>query len=183
MRQFAETYGFHHITSSPYYPQANGQAERIMHTVKNLLQNPKDPYIALLSYRATPLQWCDLSPAESFQGCRIRIGVPQPKSSFIPQWTHTQQLKELHEKYKSSQSEHFNKRHRVRSFPPLPDNTPVLVQTENSHVPGTVVQQASTPQPYILSMPNGQMRRNRINLRIRQTADTPQRRAGFRNFQ
>jgi len=27
IKQFAETYGFHHITSSPYYPQANGQAE------------------------------------------------------------------------------------------------------------------------------------------------------------
>ena len=101
MRQFAETYGFHHITFSSYYPQENGQAERTVCTVKNLLQNAKDPYMALLSYHATPTQWCNLSPAELLQGRRIRADVPQPKSSFIPQWTHTEQLKEFHGKYKS----------------------------------------------------------------------------------
>jgi len=131
--------------------------------------------MALLSYRATPMQWCNLSPAELLQGCRIRTDTPQPKSSFISQWTHTQQLKKLHEKYKSSQIEHYNKRHHVRSLPPLPDNIPVWVQTENSNVPGTVVQQASTPRSYILSTPNGQLRRNRANLRLRQPAGTPQR--------
>ena len=161
MNQFAETYGFRHVTSSPYYPQANGQAKCTVCTIKNLLQNVKDPYMALLSYHATPLQWCNLSPAELLQGSKIRTDVPQPKSSFIPRWTHTQQLKELHEKYKSSQSEYYNKRHRARSLPPLTDNTPVWVQTENSNVPGTVVRQAPTPQSYIASTPNGQMSRNK----------------------
>ena len=48
------------------------------------------------------------------------------------------------------------------------------VKTENSHVPGTVVQQASTPHltSYPHPTPNGQMRRNSINLQVKQEADT-----------
>ena len=174
MKEFAEAYGFHHITTTPYYPRANGQAERTVHTVKSLLKNAKDPYMALLSYRATPLAWCGLSPAELLLGCKIRTDVPQPKSSYIPKWTHTQNLKELHEKYKSGQRKYYNKRHNVRSLPSLPDNTPVWVQTENSQVPGTVVHQASTPRSYIASTPTGSVRRNRINLRNRRERGVPE---------
>ena len=44
-----------------------------------------------------------------------------------------------------------NKQHHVHALSSsLPNNTPVWVQTENSHVPGTVIQQASTPQSYNL---------------------------------
>ena len=43
MKQFAEQYGFHHTTTSPYYPKANGLAERAVRTVKNLLSNSPDP--------------------------------------------------------------------------------------------------------------------------------------------
>ena len=45
MKQFAEQYGFHHTTTSPYYPKANGLTERAVRTVKNLLSNSPDPYI------------------------------------------------------------------------------------------------------------------------------------------
>lgn len=51
---FAESYGFRHTTSSPRYPQSNGQAERTVKTVKKLLKSSNDRYMALLSYRATP---------------------------------------------------------------------------------------------------------------------------------
>jgi len=36
--------------------------------LKNLLKNAKDPYMALLSYHATPLAWCGLIPAELLLG-------------------------------------------------------------------------------------------------------------------
>lgn len=41
---FTSRYGFHHVTSSPRYPQANGEAERIVRTVKDLLRKARNPY-------------------------------------------------------------------------------------------------------------------------------------------
>ena len=39
MKEFSETYGFWHITTSPHYPQAIGLAERTVKTVKSLLES------------------------------------------------------------------------------------------------------------------------------------------------
>ena len=47
--EFAKNYQFQHVTSNLYYPQSNGEAERAMGTIKNLLSKCKDPYLALLA--------------------------------------------------------------------------------------------------------------------------------------
>ena len=72
-------------------------------------------------------------------GHKIRIDLPQPKSNHIPTWTHTQNLKVLHKKYKSMQEKYYNSRHRVKTLPSLPDSTPIWIQTKNTQVAGTVV--------------------------------------------
>ena len=58
---FAKAYQFQHITSSPLFPQSNSQAERMVQTIKKLFRKSDDIYQGLLSYRSTPLPWCNLS--------------------------------------------------------------------------------------------------------------------------
>ena len=40
-KQFAKEYRFQHISSSPYYPQSNGEAERAVGTIKSLLNKER----------------------------------------------------------------------------------------------------------------------------------------------
>ncbi|GFS10778.1 Pol polyprotein [Elysia marginata] len=54
-RKFTEEFSFTHTTSSPRYPQANGEAERAAQTIKNLLRKATDPYRSLHVKHNLPL--------------------------------------------------------------------------------------------------------------------------------
>ena len=88
MKDFASSYRFNHVTSSPHYPQSNGLAERTVKTAKGLLEQTTDPYLALLTYRATPFPWCGLSPAELLMGRQLKTDVPQVRQLLVPNWPH-----------------------------------------------------------------------------------------------
>ncbi|XP_061193733.1 uncharacterized protein K02A2.6-like [Saccostrea echinata] len=75
-RDFSKEYGFVHVTSSPYFPQANGQAERTVITVKNLLRKAKDLHKSLLYYPNTNIEEIGLSPAQMFLGRRLKTDLP-----------------------------------------------------------------------------------------------------------
>ena len=75
-KDFADTYSFQHVTSSPLFAQSNGQAERTVQTVKKMLRDSNDPYMAILTYRSTPFPWCKRSPAELLMGRRLRGNIP-----------------------------------------------------------------------------------------------------------
>ena len=164
MQEFAALYNFRHITSSPHYPQSNGLAERMVKTAKSLLAKSADPYLALLSYRATPLPWCGLSPAELLMGRRLQTDIPQPKRVFIPDWPYLTSFRAKDEEQKRQQKAEYDRRHRVKPLPPLPDDELVWVRTEDRQVPGRVVQPANTPRSYMVETPSGIVRRNQSHL-------------------
>lgn len=175
MKEFTQQYGIHHITSSPYYPQANGEAERAVRTVKKLLQDAPDPYKALLSYRATPIPSYGLSPAELLMGRRIRTEIPQKKECLIPKWSYIKEFREADAKCKDRQKRDYERRHRIRPLPPLPGETQVWVNTPGGQVAGQVVNPATTPRSYHVEVQSGTVRRNRSDLRLRtSSAQEPQ---------
>lgn len=53
-KQFAQTFGFEHITSSPYWSRSNGKAEAAVSDAKSILKKFPDIYLALLNIRNTP---------------------------------------------------------------------------------------------------------------------------------
>ena len=53
-QEFAVSYGFFHITSSPRYLQANGEVERAVRTARGLLTKNEDPNLALLTGSPPP---------------------------------------------------------------------------------------------------------------------------------
>ena len=101
---FAELYSFSHVTSSPYYPRGNIEAERAVRTMKNLLKDVIDPYLVLMSYRATPLPWCNLFPAQLLMGRRIRTVVPEADGVLIPSWPNLTKFRLVDEQYINANS-------------------------------------------------------------------------------
>ena len=73
---FAKDYGFSHVTSSLGHASGNGEFERAVRTIKELLYAAKDPYSALLNYRSTPLA-NGSSPAELLMSRKIRTKLPE----------------------------------------------------------------------------------------------------------
>jgi len=52
MNEFSITY----VTSSPLYPQSNGETERAVQAVKAMLRKATDPYLSMLACRSTALR-------------------------------------------------------------------------------------------------------------------------------
>ena len=82
-QQFAAAYHFTHVTSSPKFPQANGEVERAIHTAKSKLRKNEDIFSALLTYRSTPLQ-NGYSPSELLMGRRLQTQLPTHPANLYP---------------------------------------------------------------------------------------------------
>ena len=106
-KKFATEYGFFHTTSSPRFPQSNGKAERAVKTVKSLLKKAEDPYMAMLTYRSTPLS-SGFSPAELLMSRRLCANLPIMQSQLQPSVPNFSLIKAREEERKSNQKRVFD---------------------------------------------------------------------------
>lgn len=158
---FAKEWGFKHVTSSPRFPQSNGEVERGVRTVMNLLQKAKDPAKGLLSYRSTPLA-CKFSPAQLLMGRKLRNSVPMFHTELNPHWPDLEKLHARERESKLKQQTNFNLRHKATPLTPLETGTEVHVKDLDQ--PGVVVKAAETPRSYEVKTPMSTVRRNRVHL-------------------
>ena len=156
-RKFANDYQFEHITSSPHYPQSNGEAERAVQTVKSLLKKEGDPYLALLSYRATPLK-CGFSPSELLMSRKLRTNIPMTREQLKAKVADPHLVRERDESSKSQQQSDYDRYHGVRQLPSLSPGDTVWIPDRQEE--GTVTQESGT-RSFEVQTPDGTYRRNR----------------------
>ena len=92
-RTCADRWNFNHVTSSPHYSQSNGAAERVVKTVKEIFRQD-DIFLALLSYRSTPIPDLGASPAELAMGRKLRTTMPSLPSTLQPRVISHQEVRE-----------------------------------------------------------------------------------------
>jgi hypothetical protein len=159
-RQFSNDYCFTHVTSSPRYPQGNGEVERAVATIKNLFEKNEDHYLALLSYRSTPLHH-GYSPAELLMNRRLRTTVPMMREQLIPHIPDSALVKVADTRAKLKMKETFDERHRARNLPCLRPVETVWIPDRQEQ--GRVIAESS-PRSYTVSTPTQTVRRNRRHL-------------------
>ena len=158
-REFTKSFGFTHVTSSPRYPQANGEAERAVRTVKGMLTKSEDPYLGLLAYRSAPLQ-NGLSPSQLLMGRQLRTTLPVVDNTLQPSRGREENVREGEARYRSNAASNYNSCHRVTTLPVLQEGDPVWVRDQERS--GTVTTCGPSPRSYTVRSEEGQnLRRNR----------------------
>lgn len=172
VHEFADEWRINLTTSSPRYAQSNGQAERAIQTVKNILRKADeagtDPYVALLQYRNTPVTGCDYSPAQMLFSRSLRTKLPVSSKHLIPEVVSPRgQLMERQQQYKK----YFDRN--TRTLPPLQADDVVRVNRDGEWLRGRVLRPDVAPRSYVVEVEEGStLRRNRRDL-LKTAEETP----------
>ncbi|XP_037528497.1 uncharacterized protein K02A2.6-like [Rhipicephalus sanguineus] len=167
MAAFARSYGFQLITSSPHYPQSNGEVERMVQIVKNLFSKATDPYLALLDYRDTPGK-SGYSPAQLLMGRQLRTRLPKTEELLQPVWPVPEHVAERDKANKKRYEKDFNDHHRARPLPPLEPGNRVWVRPDD--LQATVLSQAQRPRSYVVETDEARLPRVGLNTLQRKKA-------------
>lgn len=169
---FAKDWRFKHVTSSPHYPRANGQAEAAVKVAKNLMRKAQeansDVYKMLLDYRNTPRQSTGLSPVQVLMGRNTR-------SATLPSRVKPTKADKGASQEKGRRQAVVKKSHdrSARDLPPLSAGTSIWYCHWHGAKPawqkGQILQQVSDRSYEIRTDEGGIVRRNRTHVKPRNT--------------
>lgn len=166
-KEFSLSYDFKHVTSSPRYPQSNGEAEASVKTIKNILKkchhDGSDPYIALLNLRNTPKTFGP-SPAQLLFNRQLRTRIPVHNKLLKPK-IHKYDTT-IFNKYREGQRQHYNKGCRSKREN-LSVNQRIMFKKTDTDVwtPGVIKCKNIEPRSYNVIDDRGvEYRRNRIHI-------------------
>ncbi|XP_026672572.1 uncharacterized protein K02A2.6-like [Ceratina calcarata] len=157
VKEFAETWNFEHITSSPIYPKSNGMVERHIATIKNMFKklemSRKDPSLALLEYRNTPISDQIGSPNELLFGHKTRGLLPiRIQRDKIDRDCKNKQKLQIRQE---TQRKQYDKN--AHNLEPLNINNRVFVRKDLNMplLPGKITNVRDTPRLYQVQLDNG----------------------------
>lgn len=166
--KFAKKWDFVHVTSSPYHPESNGLAEKMVQTAKHTLKKSKkegeDPYLAILEYRNTPIDGVG-SPAKLLMSRRLRSILPSTTLQLAPSVTDPVKAQTCLNLKQQRQAPYYNKQ--AKPLPPLREVDHVRLRSNGVRgkwEPAIVTAKAATPRSYIVRTERGEYRRNRRDL-------------------
>ena len=168
-KQFSSDYNMEHRTSSPLYPQSNGMAEKAVQTVKALIKkaihDKRDPYIALLDYRNTPVSDNLGSPSQRLMGRRTRTLIPTVDKLLRPKTISPTLVHKELQKRKDKQKYYYDKH--TKPLSKLKEGEDTLIQLRGRWYPAKITKiSQNEPRSYIVTTPQGRTyRRNRRHLR------------------
>ena len=128
--------------------------------MKSLLRKSGDPFLAILAYRATPLQ-SGFSPAELLMSRKLRTTVPIVREQRKPKVVEVTVFTEKDNSLKEHQRDNFDSHHRAKELPPLSLGDWVWVPGQET--PGQVLKEVA-PRSLIVETPDGTYRRNQKHL-------------------
>ena len=168
MSKFAADWNFTWKTSSAKYSQSNGMVERHIATIKRMFKKldddpGKDPNLAMLEYRNTPIGDGLKSPNEIMFGRKIRGILPNSKN--FEREKENREIKEKLIDRQLRQKEYYDRN--AHNLKPVNVNDKVYVKKEFNKpmVPARVTKICDRPRSYEVELSNGnRIERNRRHL-------------------
>lgn len=172
-KEFLHNRGISHVTSSPYYPQSNGMAERAVQESKKLMTKcsygTPDYYDALLEWRNTPRDGVLGSPVERLMNRHTRTEIPTHPS--LLQGTSTDPSK-VQQRLRDKQQTH--QRYYNKGAKPLPE----LHAGEDVYLQD---QERGTWKPAVIVQDDEGIQRRRNSIALRRSQRAKQKPARYRD--
>ncbi|XP_037293775.1 uncharacterized protein K02A2.6-like isoform X1 [Manduca sexta] len=167
-KQFIDSWGICHTTSSPYLSRSNGLVESGVKIIKRILtkcaESGDDPHLALLQYRTTPRGNLP-SPAELLMSRRLRTLIPTVVKHLQPKITSHKEYRKIKQHNNVKQKFYFDKKSKELSKVKKGDRVMFKKSPDSKWQSGKVIKECDEPRSFIVEAPDGcTFRRNRQHL-------------------